>query len=355
MGSKKSALEALIDFPQSGASDERRELMRENTDLMIAAADRYGARHMEYFDLMFTRVATQIEHNLCRALAMALAKSEKPKELVKRVLSGHDSALSQITRRSAIQTLPDLVNHIRERSTSAYNAPMREWSPEDTLSDANRYTLPKLLLEELYRFIYFSQRSHIAAQVNQETLTMLDRTATRFRHKVIEDAQTMVRDDIIHARKTVNERVRHNKLSEDYIAELLETNQTTEYLIALSAFLDVDIMTTQRILNDMSWDTLALASRAQKMSRSLFSKLVNGMHRRGSDNATSKRIINLYNKISEEAAERVMRFVQVRALAMKDIQPDAAQILLEHRHATKRPVETKEDTKGSFAKKTATA
>jgi uncharacterized protein (DUF2336 family) len=318
MGSQQSALEALINLSKDGSSDERRELMRQNTDPMMAAVDRYGARHMEYFDLMFTRIAPLMENRLRRALAMALTKSGISIDLVKKVLSGEGSALSQIVRRSASHTVADLVTLIRERTASTYNAPAKDTSPDDTLSDGNRYMMPKLLLEEVYRFIYFSQRHRIATQVKIDVLSVLDRTAMRFRHKIIDDSQTEVRDDILQARKAVNDKVRYNALNEELLAELLETRQMTEYLLALASFLDVDVVTTQRILNDHTWESLALACRARKVSRNVFSKLVNGMHRRESDNASALRIVGLYNKLPEDAAERVMRFLQVRVSTMKE-------------------------------------
>ena len=85
------------------------------------------------------------------------------------------------------------------------------------LSDGNRFSLPRLLLEEAYRYLYFSQRHYAQRLKNRELLEVLDRTAKRFRTKIIEDSQTEIRDDVIHARKAVADKQRRDLLTEEYL------------------------------------------------------------------------------------------------------------------------------------------
>lgn len=323
MTTKKSALELLIEHPKNGSSEERRDLLRLNTNSFITAPDRYGNRDMEFFDLLFSRTLLAMDKRLRRGLAMAMAKSGVPKDHVKKMLRGETSTVSQILRRSATQTREDILICVRERTTALYKAPLRTNSSADILSNTNRFTLPKLLLEESYRYIFFSQRHYVATLQDQNLLDVLGRTAKRFRPKIIEDSQTEVRDDITHARKFVNDKLRRNTLNEDYLSELLETSGSVEFTFALAALLKIDLTTSQRVLNDTSWETLALACRSAKVSRAFFAKLTNSMQRRQSDQPNMERIIGLYNKIPEDAAERVMRFLQIRIASLADLQEPA--------------------------------
>ncbi|MCI5048254.1 MAG: DUF2336 domain-containing protein [Aquisalinus sp.] len=317
MAARKSPLEALIDFPRDGDNETRRELLRINTDNFMTAADRYGSRKHEFFDLMFSRTSLKIDHYLRRVLAVTLAKASTDQRLVKKMLSGNDRAVSLILRKSATQTVPDLINMIRERSSIAFDAPRRPDIMATDMPDCNRFSMPPLMVEEIYRFIYFSLRQPFGKIGNPKILALLDQTAKKYRQKIIEESQAETRAELVAASKAIDQRVRLNQLTEDYVSELLLTESKTEFTLAMCAMLGVDSATMQRILNDSSWEALAITCRAAGLSRPFFTNLVNSMNKRESDQNGNTRIITLYNKITEDAATRVMRFWQVRASTLK--------------------------------------
>ena len=84
--------------------------------------------------------------------------------------------------------------------------------------------------------------------------------------------------------------------------------------------------TSQRILNDTTWESLAISCRAAGISRGFFATLITGMQRRATDHADMDRIIALYNRIPEDAAERVIRFLQVRISSLEDPAESSEQI-----------------------------
>ncbi len=320
MAAKKSPLVALITFPKNGSDEARRDILRSNTDAFITATDRYGARDKEYIDLLFSRSSLLMDKKLRRCLAMALAKSGVSKDLVKNILERKTLAVTNVLRRSTTQSIPELTNMIRERSSQKFNAPQRLPVNPETLLDGNKFTLPKLLMEEVFRYTYFSLRHEISALNDDETLATMDRTCKRFRARILEESQTEARTEILSIRKEISRRKRYGELNEDYISELLLTEHATEFVLALSAILKIDNATMLRVLNDTSWEALAIACRAAGISRALFANLVNNMNRREADEESAVRIISLYSNISDEAATRVMRFWQVRALALKEAQ-----------------------------------
>ncbi|MCI5044882.1 MAG: DUF2336 domain-containing protein [Aquisalinus sp.] len=317
MAARKSPLEALIDFPRDGENEARRELLRINTDNFMTAADRYGSRRHEFFDLMFSRTSLKIDHYLRRVLAVTLAKVSKDQRLAKKMLSGNDRAVSLILRKSATQTVPDLINMIRERSSIVFDAPRRPDIMASDMPDCNRFSMPPLMVEEIYRFIYFSLRQPFNKIGNPKLMALLDQTARKYRQKIIEESQAETRAELVAASKAIDHKVRLNQLTEDYVSELLLTESKTEFTLAMCALLGVDSATMQRILNDSSWEALAITCRAANLSRPFFTNLVNSMNKRESDQNSSTRIVTLYNKISQDSATRVMRFWQIRASTQK--------------------------------------
>ncbi|WP_306253375.1 DUF2336 domain-containing protein [Parvularcula sp. IMCC14364] len=321
MAARKSPLEALIDFPRDGDNETRRELLRINTDNFMTAADRYGSRRHEFFDLMFSRTSLKIDHFLRRVLAVTLARASADQRLARKMLGGNDRAVSLILRKSATQTVPDLLNMIRERSSIAFDAPRRPDLMAADMPDCNRFSMPPMMVEEIYRFIYFSLRHPFSKAGSPKLLALLDQTAKKYRQKILDEAQAETRAELVAASKAIDHKVRLNKLTEVYVSELLLTDSKTEFTLAMCALLNVDSATMQRILNDSSWEALAITCRAAGLSRPFFTNLVNSMNKRESDQHGNSRIVTLYNKITEDSATRVMRFWQVRASTLKSEAP----------------------------------
>ena len=319
MQTKNSPLERLIGLSNDAPSNDRRDLLRETTDCLLAAPDRYTIREMENFDVLFSRSSLLMERKLARVLAMALTKSSAPRETVQKLLIGQNTYAAQILRRSVTQTCRDILTLLREKATQQFKAPARDVQPNENLIPENRYSLPPTILEELYRFHYLGLRHEIVKDLGKDPLPLLDRTAKRFRTKILDDALEEARSEVIDARRIMADKHKKNQLNEELLLELMETKATTEFLFAFATMIDVDIATAQRVLNDMSWEALAISCRSAKISRGLFAKLVYSMQRRESDQAPALRIIGLYNKLPVDAAERVMRFWQLRSTSMHEI------------------------------------
>ncbi len=319
MQGARSHLEELIAMPKEGCEAERRNLLREMTNSFITAADRYGAKDKQYLDLMFSRYALMVDINLRRYLAMIATKAEAEKFLVKQVLAARKKSLGLILRRSTTQTVPDLVNNIRERISFLFNTADTHFQNLDDFSDGKRFTLPIILQKEIYRFISLNITSTFSNNGHDEFEALLLKASSKQEDRIIEDSMAATRDEILALRKQISELERRNGITEDYLLELLMTDNRTELILALSSMLNVDNATMQRILNDPTWEPLALTCRAAGMTRVTFANLVNSMNKRQNDEANSTRIITMYNAIPEDAALRAMRFWQIRATTLGDV------------------------------------
>ena len=106
----------------------------------------------------------------------------------------------------------------------------------------------------------------------------------------------------------------------------MEMKRSTEFLLAFSHVVGIDTSTAQAILKDKSWESLAIASRAANLERATFAKIVFGLQRDSKEQNKALRILDLYLKIPQEAAERVMRFWRVRSQSAAATSADEPQV-----------------------------
>ena len=133
------------------------------------------------------------------------------------------------------------------------------------------------------------------------------------RKKILNDAVRDVQSEVSEARQYISEKIRQNAINESLLKELIEARRSTEFLLAFSHFIGTDSSTAQAILKDKTWESLAIACRAAGLERPTFAKIVFGMQKSQTQQNKALRILDLYLKIPQEAAERVMRFWRVRA------------------------------------------
>ena len=69
-----SRLKQLIDVAREGSTDKRADLLREITDVFMAAPDRYTSAEMQHFDVILSKVTESVEVALRREIAERLAE-----------------------------------------------------------------------------------------------------------------------------------------------------------------------------------------------------------------------------------------------------------------------------------------
>lgn len=307
----KSDFEQLIDLHSEDdgsaeASDRRRKLLRSITDKFMVAADRYGHRDMEMFDLLLSSTARTMDQNIRKLMAMTLVRVGAREEHVRLVLNNTPSPNALFLRRSVVQMRQDLLATLQERVSN------REIEGDETLSDGNSLTLPAFFLNHLYTYIYEAYQENVSAKIGAERAKVVARTMERASHSITETAMRSARDEVVSARKTVREWVRRHAIDDELLSELLEARAMTEFVFALSAMFDLDIASTIRVLNDSSFESLAIAAKSQDIRRATFAKIIQGFRQRNGDCEHIERILGLYDKLPVETAERVMRFWRLR-------------------------------------------
>jgi len=353
-----SRLKQLIAVAEEDSSDKRRDLLREITDVFMAAPDRYTSSEMQHFDVIMSKVTESVEISLRREIAEKLADvPEAPRGLVRQLAHDEISVAEPILKRSSALTEEDLIRVVRQRGQDHMKAiTERSEVPEKVSTElvergdkevlvslaknrgakltndsmeklvehsrsiselqapmANRYDLPPQLLTQMYFFVSSALKKEILRRSDTLDPAIIDEAVNSSRSKILDQAVTDAQSDVESARKFIRDRIQSNTLNESLLKELIEIRRATEFLLAFAHYVGVDTSTAQRIMKDRSWESLAIACRAAGLERSTFAKIVFGLQKSPEEQNKALRILDLYLKIPQEAAERVMRFWRVRA------------------------------------------
>lgn len=302
-----SPLENLINLSETADSAERRAVLREVTEAMMAAPDRYGRREMSVFDLLLSRTANEIDRRLRRVLTLALIRAGAREEHTKLALKDLPSPNETFLRRSATQTKRDLLSLLMEKSR---NAEIPAATAEDT---GNALALPDHFLLWLYQYQLTHYAGALTPKIGADRAEIMYRTALRAREALLATATEAAREEIVVARRTIRDWTRRRCVTEDLLSDLLESRAMTEFTFALMALFEVDTATAFRVLNDSSHESLAIACRSTGMKRSIFARMLSGFSDRATDSENIERILGLYERLPRPSAERAMRFWRLRA------------------------------------------
>lgn len=326
----------------------------------MASPDRYTSSEIQHFDVILSKVTESVEIALRKEIAEKLADvPTAPKGLVRQLAHDEISVAEPILRRSKVLSEEDLVRVIRQRGQEHMKAITQrrevpktvtnelvergdkdvlvslagnkgaEFAPETmkkmvehsrSIEElqapmADRYDLPPQLLTEMYFFVSSALKREILKRSDLLDPALIDEAVESNRQKILDRAVTDVQADVSSARKFVEDRIRSNTLNESLLKELIEARKSTEFLLAFAHYIGIDTSTAQRIMADRSWESLAIACRAAGLERSTFAKVVFGLQKGQDEQNKALRILDLYLKVPQEAAERVMRFWRVRTEA----------------------------------------
>lgn len=353
-----SRLKELIAVAKEGSSDKRRDLLREITDVFMATPDRYTSSEMQHFDVIMSRVTEQVETSLRREIAEKLADvADAPSGLIRQLARDEISVADPILRRSDALTEEDLLGIVRQRGQEHMQAiSKRKKVPEKLTAElvergseevlvslaenqgaefsedsmqkmvghsrsmkslqkpmTERMDLPPKLLTKMYFFVSSALKKEILKRSDMLDPALIDEAVNANRKKILKEAVRDAQTEVEEARKFIADKVAHNKVNESLLKELIEMKRSTEFLFAFAHVAGLDTSTAQAILKDKSWESLAICARASGLERATFAKIVFGLQNDSEQQNKALRILDLYLKIPQEAAERVMRFWRVRS------------------------------------------
>lgn len=349
----------LIELARTPDSTQRRELLREVTDLFFETSNTRSSRESALFDEVLQLVAAEMQDGVLAELAEVFADADDAPIGLMRDLSNHafEIAAPILTRSKALddQALLDVVNYqsqqhiqaVAQRATvsEAVSAAIVRFGDDNALDTlirndgakisrdsmeaavdrarrndmlhagvVRRKDIPLDLLNEMYFVVESGLRDQILqrnANVDPKTLdAALARTREKLRKTVgVDTAEAKNAIAYIQSKKNTGE------LNARLLVSLYREAKQMHFLFGLAELTDLDQETAADLIERQDIDGLAMVCRAANIERPLFVTLA--VLACGGDEAMSRaeEFGRMYNAVPVEAAQRAMRFFKVRKAA----------------------------------------
>jgi len=357
-----SNLERLVDLAKETSSETRRNLLREITYVFMADPDAHSDAERAHFDSSLQHVAGEVEVALRAELSERLADvASAPKGIVNQLARDDIAVAAPVLARSAALDDADLMAIVDESgqqhmaaissraSVSVGLADKLVERGDDTVLKAlaenagatlsraaaetmvdrasrnealqgplvSRADMPPDLMNEMYFFVSNALREEILKKADDMDAATVDRLIDESRAKVV-DAASAASQSRSSAEKLVADHVAAGTLNEACMMAFLDQRQLQAFLLAFAHLCDVDKENAQRILRDKSCESAAIACRAAQFDPANFAKIATMLHAGSGAADGSMRLLDLYNKMTVETAQRVMRFWRIRKQSLSN-------------------------------------
>lgn len=351
-----SLLAELDDALQSGSSDTRLATLRSITDLFLSNSGRYEPEQIELFDDVLLRLIGHIESKALAELGQRLAPvDDAPLEVI-RHLANHDEIIvaGPVLTESKRLSSPDLVeiahskgqDHLlaisrraeideevtdvlvdrgnREVACSvAVNAGARfsqngfatlvkRAERDDRLAElaGRRPDIPPQLFEQLLSKATETVRARLVASLRPEAADEIGETL----NKVARDLGERGTRSYAKAQQSVKVLQQDGKLNERKVFELAKNWSVEEAVAALAAMCSAPIEIIDRLFYGERLDALVIPCKAAGLDWPTAKAIMrlNRVHAAASDEAFEA-AKQSFQKLSVSAAQRILRFWQVRS------------------------------------------
>lgn len=349
----------LVDLARASDSEQRRELLREVTDLFFETSDTRSARETALFDDVLQLVAAEMQDGVLAELATLFGDAPDAPVGLMRDLANHSfDVAAPVLRRSKVldeQTLLQIVNYqsqqhiaaVAQRETvsevlsdaivrfgddTALDALMRNdgatvsrTSMEAAVDRARRNSLlheavverrdlPLDLLNEMYFVVETNLRDQIMKRNASVDPSTLDAALAKARERMRKSVGDMSAE-AKNAMSFIQSKKDNGELNARLLVSLYREAKRTHFLYGLAELTNLDHDTVSALLERQDIDGLAMICRASGIERPLFVTLA--VLACGGEGAMDKaeEFGKLYNSVPVEAAQRAMRFFKVRKAA----------------------------------------
>ncbi len=346
MSSKTNQLQKLIQLAQEQSSDGRRELLREITDLFTASQSEISETESLHFAEIVGHLISEVETDVRQHLAERLSTVDNaPHGIVTMLANDEIDVARPLLESSPVLRNADLIDIIRKRSQDHLSSVAGRDEVDESVSDAlvdrgddqvleklarnqgaalsrsaaskmvarseknpglqeplvTRADLPPDLVNQMYFWVSEKLREHIMA-------------ATGDLDEVGGNPDTT--ENASPAEKFIRRKILLKQLDPPLLVELMREGRMAEFVEGFARLTGLDNKTAQKVLSDETQQALAIACKASGIDKDHFSSLARLTSSNGTMEAADIfEIIELYEKIPEEAAQRTMRFWRVRQAA----------------------------------------
>lgn len=352
----------LIDLARTSDSAQRRELLREVTDLFFETSGHRSARENALFDDVLQLVAAEMQEGVLAELAEVFADAADAPVGLMRDLANHSFEVAKpvLQRSRALddQTLVQIVNY---QSQNHIKAVAQRHDVSETVSDAivrfgddtaldalirndgaklsrdsmetavdrarrnavlheavvTRRDLPLDLLNEMYFVVEARLREQILTRNATVDPATLDAALSKARERIRKDVGDMGAE-AKKAMEFIQSKKNSGELNARLLVSLYREAKQMHFLYGLAEITGVNNDTVADLLKRQDVDALAMICRAANVERPLFVTLA--VLACGGDGAMDKaeEFGRMYNDVPIEAAQRAVRFFKVRKGAERE-------------------------------------
>lgn len=355
MSAQPSRFSRLTDLAKETSSEKRRELLREVTDLFLEAAPDYSDVERTHFGAILGQVAEEMETSVRKQLAEQLATvSSAPHKLIRQLAEDEFSVAAEVLTKSSVLGDADLVAIVDRGEQEKLGAIARRETVSEIVSHAlvekgddnvvsnlvtntgaklsrqtfsrvversetstilqqplvARADLPVDLLHDMYSFVSGELRTKISDTLNELPEGMLEEAFKNAARNFATEVR-QVKDADRKAMVYTAEMARKKMLNEALIHQLVRNEQTTEFIHVVARIADIEVKTVRQIVNSRNLEGIAIICKAMRFDLSTFSAIAFFLERNQRGEATQD-LVNQYEKVTSEAAQRALRFWRVR-------------------------------------------
>lgn len=352
----------LVDLARTADSAQRRELLREVTDLFFETSGQRNARESALFDDVLQLVAAEMQEGVLAELSELFADAADAPVGLMRDLANHSFEVARpvLQRSRALdeQTLVQIVNYQSQNHIKAVaqrsdvselvsdaivrfgddhaldalirndGAKLSRTSMETAVDRARRNALlhdavvtrrdlPLDLLNEMYFVVETRLREQILERNASVDPKTLDAALSKARARIKQDVGDMTAE-AKNAMAFIRSKKNSGELNARLLVSLYREAKQMHFLYGLAEITGVDNDTVADLLKRQDIDGLAMICRAANVERPLFVTLA--VLACGGDAAMGKaeEFGRMYNAVPVEAAQRAVRFFKVRKGAEKN-------------------------------------
>jgi uncharacterized protein (DUF2336 family) len=364
-----SQFQRLIDLAKEPSSEKRRELLRQVTDIFLDKAPSYNDAEREHFGAIMSRVATDMEIAVRRTLAKQFANvPSAPHSLIQQLANDDFSVAKDVLLKSTVLRDADLIAIAKSQGQEKLEAIAGRHSVSEAVSEAivengddevvvklvsnvgakvsrttmqrvverseenealqaplvARADIPPDMLQDMFTFVSSELRTQIAEKLDSLPPEVIE-AAFKEAEKDFAGEMRQMKDADRRAMVYVSEMARRKELTEALLHQLLRSNQMVEFMHAFGRLADIDVKTVRRIVTARNVEGVAIICKAARFDRSTFSAIVFSFDSSADRSVqTANDLMALYDKVTPESAQRVIRFWRVRKEAGDAAAPAAA-------------------------------
>lgn len=350
-------LQQLVDLAQEPSSEKRRDLLREVTDIFLEQPDDYSDGEREHFSIIMGRVARDVERQVRQDLAARLADvPSAPKDVIVQLANDEIEVARPILEGSAALGEEELIAIVKQRGAEHQRAVAARASVSEKVSDVlvdrgdsetlrtlvgnsgaeisrntmekvivraegdedlhapllERGDLPPDLMHHMFWFVSSTLREGILKATSDIDPDVVDQllAESEEKFKAQSDARKAAKTE---AQQFIDDKEKQLELNEALLVQLLREKRIPELTCGFARLADLDEATARRVLFDKSGEGLAVACKASRFDRSTFSTFILLASPDGSQSIEQTyELLDLYDRVPVEIAQRTMRFWRVR-------------------------------------------